>query len=165
MLRIEASCYCGGVSYTADSHTPYPYMRCYCSFCRKTAGSGGYGINIMAQADSLQVKGRQAPAWHHGFEHDPVTDALLLNENRRYFCRECGSPLWAADPRWPEWIYPFAGSIDTALPIPPEIVHIMLDFAVSWVTVPQGAGHRHFARYPDESIEVWHRRHGLYDPE
>jgi hypothetical protein len=26
----------------------------------------------------------------------------------------------------------------------------------------EGEGERHFERYPEESIEEWHRRHGLY---
>ena len=182
-MNIEGSCYCGGVRFSAESHTPYPYMHCYCSFCRKTSGSGGYGINIMAQADSLVIEGEANLLYHHGMEHDPETDELVENQNRRYFCRHCGSPLWAADPRWApyiglvvsvgsplwaadprwsEWIYPFASSINTALPRPPEIVHIMLDFAIPWIEIPSGKGHRHFKRYPDESILAWHQRHGLY---
>jgi hypothetical protein len=32
-------------------------MQCYCSICRKTAGGGGYAINIMGQAATLQVSG------------------------------------------------------------------------------------------------------------
>ncbi len=161
-MKIEGTCYCRAVKFSAISHTPYPYMRCYCSFCRKTGGSGGYGINIMAEADSLQIEGGQGTHYHHGWEHDPDTDELKENRNRRYFCRHCGSPLWAADPRWPQWIYPFASAIDTPLPKPPEAVHIMLDFAAPWVEIPQGKQHRHFERYPNESIIDWHRRHGLY---
>ncbi|MGD8558760.1 MAG: GFA family protein [Gammaproteobacteria bacterium] len=160
-MKIEGSCYCQAVRYSVESYTLYPYMRCYCSFCRKTGGSGGYGINIMARADSLSIEGEQSLYYHHGMEHDPDTDALVENENRRYFCRHCGSPLWSADPRWGQWIYPFAGSVDTPLPKPPELVHIMLDFAAPWVEVPTGDGHRHFQRYPDESVQQWHERYGL----
>lgn len=39
-MEIEGSCYCGRVTFNVVSHTPYPYMRCYCSMCRKTAGGG-----------------------------------------------------------------------------------------------------------------------------
>jgi len=161
-MKIEGSCYCGAISYSAQSHTPYPYMQCYCNFCRKTAGSGGYGVNIMAQADSLIISHKQDLKFHYGMEHDPNTGELKQNINRRNFCRHCGSPLWAADPRWPQWIYPFATSVDTPLPKPPEIVHIMLDFALPWLNIPSGSEHRHFKRYPDESIEQWHQRFGLY---
>jgi hypothetical protein len=31
-------------------------MWCYCSICRKTNGSGGYGINIAAEVRVLQHK-------------------------------------------------------------------------------------------------------------
>jgi hypothetical protein len=39
----------------------------------------------------------------------------------------------------------------------------MLDHKVLWVEVPSGEGHKHFPGYPDESIEAWHRRHGLWE--
>jgi hypothetical protein len=162
-MDIIGSCYCSAVSFSAISYTPYPYMRCYCSFCRKTSGSGGYGINIMAQAESLSIKGEKHLHFHFAKEHDPKTDELIENKNRRYFCRHCGSPLWTADPRWSDSIYPFASAVNTPLPQPPEIVHIMLDFAASWVEIPSGDKHIHFKRYPQESILAWHKRHGLYN--
>ena len=162
-MNIEGSCYCGEVKFSAISHTPYPYMQCYCSFCRKTSGSGGYGINIMAQADSLNVQGQDNLVFHHGMQHDAETDELIPSQGKRYFCRQCGSPLWAADPRWPDWIYPYASAVNTPLPKPPEIVHIMLEFAAPWIEIPSGEGHHHFDRFPDESIEQWHKRHGLYE--
>jgi len=59
-MRLEGSCRCGAVSFSVDSHTPYPYQRCYCSICRKSAGGGGYAINIMGVADTLKVKGNSA---------------------------------------------------------------------------------------------------------
>ncbi len=49
-MLLEGSCHCGAVKFSVESYTPYPYMRCYCSICRKTAGGGGYTINIMGQA-------------------------------------------------------------------------------------------------------------------
>jgi hypothetical protein len=115
----------------------------------------------MAEALTLSISGEDNLAFHHGKEHEQETGKLIENENKRYFCNQCGSPMWSADPRWPDWIYPFASSIETALPKPPEIVHIMLDFAAPWTDVPNGKGHRHFKRYPDESIMDWHKRHGL----
>jgi len=162
MLQIDGECYCKAVRFSAKTHAPTPYMRCYCSFCRKTSGSGGYGINIIAEADSLSVMGEEHVGFHHGMEHDKDTDELKKSQGGRYFCRDCGSPLWAADPRWVEWVFPYASSVHTILPTPPETVHIMLDFKAPWVEVPTGKGHRHFDRYPDESIIDWHTRHGLY---
>ncbi|WP_371304238.1 GFA family protein [Azospirillum sp. B510] len=86
-----------------------------------------------------------------------------LGPSGRHFCKRCGTALWAEDPAWPELVHPFASAIDTPLPTPPERVHIMLDFKAPWVEVPSGPNDVHFARYPDESLEAWHRRHGLLD--
>ena len=162
-MDIEGSCYCGRVRFRAVSYTPYPYMRCYCSICRKSAGGGGYAINIMAEADSLQFEGGEHLHYHHGRIEDTQRGRqMVASPGKRYFCKHCGSAAWVSDPRWPQWVFPFASAVDTALPTPPETVHIMLDFTAPWVQVPQGEGHRHFQRYPDESILEWHRRHGLY---
>jgi hypothetical protein len=162
-MHIDGSCYCGRVKFSATSHTPYPFMRCYCSICRKTDGGGGYAINIMAEADTLEVEGREHLALHHArIEDADHPGTVMTSPARRYYCRHCGSALWLADPDWPQWVYPFASAIDTPLPVPPETVHIMLDFAAPWVRIPRGPNDRHFPRYPDESIEDWHRRHGLY---
>ena len=56
-MKLKGSCHCGAVKFTVDSHTPQPFMRCYCSICRKTAGGGGYAINIMGETATLKVTG------------------------------------------------------------------------------------------------------------
>ncbi len=58
-MQLEGSCHCGKVRFRVQSHTPYPYMRCYCSICRKTQGGGGYAINIMGEASTLRVRDRR----------------------------------------------------------------------------------------------------------
>ena len=47
-MQLEGSCHCQAVRFSVESHEPYPFMRCYCSICRKTAGGGGYAINLGA---------------------------------------------------------------------------------------------------------------------
>ena len=59
MLKLEGSCHCGAVRFSVLSHTPIPYMHCYCSICRKTAGGGGSAINIMGEAGTLAVSGEE----------------------------------------------------------------------------------------------------------
>ena len=159
-MRLEGSCHCSAVGFALESHTPYPYMRCYCSICRKTAGGGGYAINIMGEAATLRVRGKK---------HLTVYRARLggrgerrtLSPAQRHFCAKCGSALWVFDPRWPEWIYPFASAIDTPLPKPPEDVELMLAYAASWAEIPTGRGHKHFRQYPDEAIIDWHEARRL----
>ena len=60
-------------------------------------------------------------------------------------------------------MHPHASAIDTPLPEAPERMHILLDSKANWVRVPRGANDRHAQHYPDESLEDWHRRHGLLE--
>jgi len=157
-MQLEGSCHCKAVSFTIESHTPYPFMRCYCSICRKTGGGGGYAINIMGDADSFEVTGEENLSVYRA-----TRPGGELSEARRHFCKTCGSALWLADPRWRQWVWPLASAIDTPLPKAPEYVNIMLDYAEPWTDRFEGAGQTDFHEYPVESIEGWHRNRGLYD--
>ena len=167
-MMLRGSCHCRAVRFALFSHTPYPYMLCYCSICRKTAGGGGYAINIMGDAATLEIEGEAEISVYRARlgeagEGDEAEGEGALSSGRRHFCRHCGSALWVSDPGWPELVHPFASVIDTALPKPPERVEIMLDYAAPWAEPLGGADDRRFAEYPDESIEDWHRARGLYE--
>jgi hypothetical protein len=162
-MKLEGSCYCGKVKFRCISHTPYPYMRCYCSICRKADGGGGYAINIMAQYNSLKIDGEEHINSFHPRIDDPDQPGKTRESSgKRYFCTQCGTALWGYDERWSEWFYPYASCIDTPLPAPPETTHIMLEFKAPWVEPEINKNDKQFARYPDQSIEAWHRKHGLY---
>ncbi|MGM0562575.1 MAG: GFA family protein, partial [Pseudomonadota bacterium] len=126
-MQLEGSCHCGAITFQVDSPHPYPYQRCYCSICRKTAGGGGYAINIGARADTLEVTGAE----HKRIYHARLNGSVSSGE--RHFCGTCASALWVYDPDWPELVHPFASAIDTDLPVPPERVHLLLDSKASWV--------------------------------
>src|SRR3954451_22992232 len=107
-LRLEGSCRCGAVRFAVDSHTPYPYQLCYCSICRKTAGGGGYAINIMGVAPSLEVTGGEALAIYRAELPEQDRDGscrLVQSSGQRHFCRRCASALWLFDPSWPELVH------------------------------------------------------------
>lgn len=162
-MRLEGSCHCGAVRFAVDSHTPYPYQRCYCSICRKTAGGGGYAINIMGEAKTLKVEGRDNVTVYR-VRLAPARKGRKprLSPARRHFCRLCGSALWLFDPRWPKLVHPFASAIDTPLPRPPERYHCSLESKAPWVQLRRGKRDHHFEEFPGESIEEWHRARGLY---
>lgn len=161
-MHLHGSCHCGSVQFSCDAFAPVPFMRCYCSICRKSAGGGGFAINLGAWSDTLQIEGKQHLAWFHA-RIVGADGNVTESSARRHFCRECGSALWLHDPGWPELVHPHASAIDTSLPEPPETFHILLHSKADWVAVPDGGSDRHFDGYPDESLEAWHRRHGLLD--
>ena len=159
-MQLEGSCHCGAVRFSVRSPHPYPFSLCYCSICRKTAGGGGYAINLGADAESLEVTGREYLKVYQARLHDGGGETTV-SPGQRNFCAECGSALWLWDPRWPELIHPHASAIDTPLPIPPERTHIMLGSKANWVPVHAGENDRTFDEYPDESLAEWHQRLGL----
>jgi hypothetical protein len=160
-MTLSGSCRCGAVRFAVDSHTPNPYQLCYCSICRKTAGGGGYAINIMGDHDTLKVEG-DASIGIYQAEIEDATGRCRTSSGQRHFCTGCASALWLYDETWPELVHPFASVIDTALPIAPERTHLMLRFKPAWVTPDIKAGDKQFDDYPEESIEDWHRSRGLW---
>lgn len=156
-MRLEGSCHCGAVRFSVEAYAPVPYLRCYCSICRKTAGGGGYAVNLGARAATLKVEGEENIAMFHA-----RIDGQKSSAERR-FCRHCGTALWLFDPQWPDLVHPFASAIDTELPKPPEQVHIMLGSKAGWVRLDAKRGEARHDAYPPESLEDWHREHGLLD--
>jgi hypothetical protein len=148
-MRLKGSCHCGAVRFSLESETPYPYLHCYCSICRKTAGGGGYAVNIMGKAETFRKRGRTR------------VYRATRGGGERHFCPRCGSALWLWDKSWPQWIYPFASAIDTRLPVPKERQHVLLDSKANWVPVPKGRREKRFREYPREAIIDWHRKRGL----
>lgn len=160
-MHLEGSCHCKAVRFSLESAEPYPFMRCYCSICRKTAGGGGYAINLGGNFRTMQVDGQEHLSIYQAEMVDAETGETHVSDGQRHFCKRCGSALWLWDPNWPELVHPHASAIDTELPIPPESTHLMLGSKPAWVEPQVGADDRCFDEYPDESLAQWHRRLGL----
>lgn len=160
-MELTGSCHCGGVKFRLQSAHPYPFNLCYCSVCRKTAGSGGYAINLSGDHKTLKVTGKANITVYRARRPDPTSGKMTRSPGRRAFCKKCGSGLWVWDPRWPELVHPFASAIDTPLPVAPERTHLMLGSKANWVPLHAGPRDQQFDEYPQESIAAWHQRLGL----
>jgi hypothetical protein len=161
-MLLEGSCRCGAVRFSVESHAPYPYQLCYCSICRKTAGGGGFAINLSGGSKSLKVRGRKSIGVFRAKIDEDEKGQCATSTGERSFCTRCGTALWLYDPEWPELVHPFASAIDTRLPVPPSKVHLMLKFKAPWVEPDVGRGDKKFRHYPQQSIEDWHRQRGLW---
>ena len=157
-MKLEGSCHCRRVRFTVESDHEVPYQRCYCSICRKTQGGGGWTVNLAADARTLAVTGRRFTRIYHARMDEGRDARPEISKAERVFCGSCGSALWLYDPGWPELLHPFASAIDTALPVPPEHTHLLLDARASWVEVEGGARDKRFDEFPGESIAEWHER-------
>ena len=99
-MLLEGSCYCRAVRFSLQSKTPAPYMHCYCSICRKTAGGGGYAINLGGDAVTLTVTGKRFIKVYRARLEDgsesPAERALLRPLRQRAL--GLGPALAGADP-------------------------------------------------------------------
>jgi hypothetical protein len=162
-VALKGSCRCGAVRFACESHTPQPYQRCYCSICRKTAGGGGYAINLGADARTLKIEDPdKAVAVFRAEIRDEDSGRCELSTAERNFCARCGTALWLFSPEWPDLVHPFASAIDSGLPVPPSSVHLMLKYKPAWVTLQLRPGDACFDLYPKESLEAWHKARGLW---
>jgi hypothetical protein len=159
-MLLEGSCQCQKVRFSVESETPYPFMNCYCSICRKCSG-GGYGTNIMGARATLEVHGKRHLREYHARIRTPGKSGVKTEKSdaTRVFCRHCGTHLYLVDDRWPDGVWPAAAAIDTELPVPPERVHMMMSYKPAWV-IAAGKGPQ-FPEYPEESIAHWHDSRGL----
>lgn len=160
-MQLDGSCHCKAVRFAVKSAYPYPFNLCYCEVCRKTAGAGGFAINLGAEFATLDVKGTENIRVYRALIADDETGEMAESRAERSFCGICGSALWLWDPNWPDLLHPHASAIDTVLPVPPERVHLMLCSKAAWVVPQVAAGDQEFDLYPDESIAHWHERLGL----
>jgi len=159
-MHLDGSCHCGAVTFSVESAQPVPFMRCYCSICRKTAGGGGYAINLGADFKTLKVKGKRHLRVYQAQMEDGH-GKVHASTGHRHFCGKCGSALWLWDPTWPELVHPHASAIDTPLPAPPANVHMMLGSRAPWCEPEGDRGDARFDEYPDMSLAEWHERNRL----
>jgi hypothetical protein len=161
-MKLEGSCHCKAVRFSLESSEPVPFMRCYCSICRKTNGSGGFGINLGGDFNTLRVEGEESISVYRAMLPDQDGKVSESNCERR-FCKRCGSGLWVYSPSWPDLVHPFASAIDTELPEAPVHTHMMVSSKAGWVPLDAATADKRFDQYPDESLADWHSRVGYQD--
>ena len=97
-VLLKGSCRCGAVSFEVESHTPAPFMLCYCSICRKQQGGGGYAINLGGIHETLKVKGKRSIGVYRAEIEDDERSHCEVSTGERNFCKKCGSALVALRP-------------------------------------------------------------------
>lgn len=85
-MLLKGSCHCGAVRFSVRSQQPYPFMYCYCSICRKTAGAGGYAINLAGDRHTLVVESEENITVYQAHIQDPEDSEPWLSPCERRFC-------------------------------------------------------------------------------
>ena len=85
-MLLEGSCHCRAVRFSVHSAHPYPFNLCYCSICRKTAGGGGFAINLGGERDTLEVTGHEHVRVYHARMRDGNETEPYQSPSDRHFC-------------------------------------------------------------------------------
>jgi hypothetical protein len=99
---MNGGCLCGAIRYTIGA--PVTELRaCHCTNCQKASGAAG---SVNAAVPSAEFKITQGT---------PKRFSALADSGRtlhRYFCGECGSPIYSQRATTPETVMVRAGTLD-----------------------------------------------------
>jgi hypothetical protein len=124
---ITGGCLCGAVRF-ACSGKPGPAVYCHCADCRKGSGSA-FHVGVPFSAKSFEI----VSGTPKGF----TKRADSGRELTRYFCPDCGSPLYITSASRPEWIFAKAGALDDPERVKPTS-QIWTRSSVAWSTIEKG---------------------------
>ncbi len=126
-------CLCGAIRYRIEGPLA-PIQLCHCGQCRKAQG-GPFASNIPVSADSFEML--QGGAQLSAYESSPG--------KRRWFCGDCGSPLYSESDAIPGVLRLRAGTLDSPVESRPAS-HAYVASKADWWTIndelPQHPGAR-----------------------
>jgi hypothetical protein len=101
---MNGGCLCGAIRYTVSA--PVTELRaCHCTNCQKASGAGG-SVNAMMASAAFKIT-----------QGTPKRYTAVADSGRtlhRYFCGDCGSPLYSQRAATPETLSIRAGTLDGA---------------------------------------------------
>jgi hypothetical protein len=99
---LTGSCLCGEIRYTIS--IPVTELRaCHCTHCQKASGAGG-SVNAPVPSSAFALT--------HGTPKRFTVTADSGRTLHRYFCGNCGSPIYSQRAATPEMVTVRAGTFD-----------------------------------------------------
>jgi hypothetical protein len=102
---------------------------CHCKNCQRQAGSA---YSTLAGVPKSQFALKQGE-----LKLFLDTDTASGNTVSRYFCGNCGSPIYSAIPDQPEMVFVKTGTLDDTSTFAPQF-HAWCDSKQDWVTLDEG---------------------------
>jgi hypothetical protein len=127
-MTITGSCLCGQVKYEIDN-APAVTGVCHCKNCQRQAGSAFSTLAGVPRAELHFTAGEPK------VYVDPDTQSG--NPVERYFCGNCGSPIYSALPSQPDMVYLKTGTLDDTSIFRP-LFHVWCDSKQDWVQLEEG---------------------------
>jgi hypothetical protein len=128
---ISGGCLCGAIRYEFTGEVG-PAGYCHCKDCRRVSGSA-FGVSVRVAAAGFRIVAG-APK---SFTKAGDSGRLVT----RYFCSDCGSPLYTLPPLHPDIVFIKAGSLDDPGAVRP-VGQAWTRSRVSWAEIdPDMASH------------------------
>lgn len=99
---LSGGCLCGKVRYTV-SQPLQNIVACHCTHCQKTSG-GGASFNAIVPTAAVSFVSGQPKLYA-----DTAQSGNIL---KRYFCADCGSPIYSQREKTPEMMVLKVGTLD-----------------------------------------------------
>ncbi len=123
---ITGGCLCGAVRFAYDGE-PGLAAYCHCTDCRRVTGSA-FNVSVPLELAGLRISGTPKAFTKRADSGMPLA---------RYFCADCGAPLYTASPAHPEIVYVKAGALDDPDLVKPHH-QSWTRSKVAWAIIPDG---------------------------
>lgn len=127
-MEITGQCLCGAIKYEL-LNPPAMNGVCHCKNCQRQAGSAFSTLAGVAKSDFSLTLGKMK------LYEDGDTDSG--NTVKRFFCGDCGSPIYSAVPDSPDMVFLKTGTMDDTTAFTPQF-NVWCSTKQNWVDLPQG---------------------------
>ena len=127
-MSISGQCLCGEVKYEI-ANAPAVTGVCHCKNCQRQAGSAFSTIAGVPKAEFSLTAGE--PKLYQD------SDTKSGNSVQRFFCGNCGSPIYSGLSANPDTIYLKTGTLDDTSEFQPQF-HVWCDTKQNWVEIAEG---------------------------
>jgi hypothetical protein len=128
MMTATGQCLCGEIKYELAA-APTMTGVCHCKNCQRQAGSAFSTLAGVTKTDFLLRSGKPK------LYRDAATKSG--NEVERWFCGDCGSPIYSALGSQPDTLFLKTGTLDDTSGFKPQF-HVWCDTKQNWVTLDEG---------------------------
>lgn len=125
-MTMTGGCLCGAIKYEL-TEAPAMMGVCHCKNCQRQAGSA---FSTLAAVPKEQFKFTQGKPKLY-----VDGDTKSGNQVERYFCADCGSPIYSALGSQPDSVFLKTGTMDDTTGFNPQF-HVWCDTRQNWVDLP-----------------------------